>query len=749
MPRRASRRRQRRAACVPIDANSPGVFTVQQCVPACSRRGVIRSTTLCLLLHALVPATAALAQTPDGEGLRARRALVPPRIDGVLDDDVWAAEPLPLERWMSYNPLRGEPEQQRTSVWVGYDNEAIYFAFRCYDDEPDKIRATISRRDNVWNDDWVGVSLDSSRAGQLACHMFVNPSGIQMDALQSANEDAAPDWLWQSAGKIDGEGYVVEIRLPLQSIRFKGGTDVRMGMLFFRRNSRLGISWSWPEMKPGQWVFEAHAPVAFGELKQPLLLEVIPSATYSHNQVRPEGAWQDALSKGEFGASLKYGINSTTTLDATVNPDFSQVESDAFEVEINQRFPVFFSEKRPFFMEGLGLFDLAGTGGDSTMRTAVHTRRIVDPSAGVKLTGTAGRYTFATLMAPDESAAPGDRKMYTIGRGLRNFGDGQYAGVLVTDTEFERDYNRVIAADIALKHGDRLRWNGNMILTESATPAGESSSGFGGQFTYSYETRRVNVSGQLEHYSSGFRMDTAFLNRVGVTRGWQYQGLSFYPDEKRYGWLKRINPFLWVMAADDRIQGGSELWVLPGVRFNFTRQGYLRLDLMRGHETFANQRFTVGRVFADGGAQITRWLNFGGTVNNGPAVFYDAVDPFQGTSRSLSAHVGLQPNSRLNHNVAYTFVHFERRDTGEKVYDVHVLNLRNTYQFTRHFMVRAILQYDSSRQRMLGDFLASYELVPGTVVHAGYGSLWERPDLDPYRPVARAFFFKASYLARF
>ena len=199
----------------------------------------------------------AFAQTADRQELRARRATVPPKIDGLLDDELWATEPLQLDVWMSYNPLRGEPEQQRTKVWIGFDDEAIYFAFRCYDTEPDKIRSTISRRDNVWNDDWVGVSLDSSRAGQIAYHMFVNPSGIQMDALQSANEDTSPDWLWQSAGRVDAEGYVVEIRLPLQSIRFKGGNDVRMGMLFFRKNSRLGVSWSWPEMKPGEWVFEA------------------------------------------------------------------------------------------------------------------------------------------------------------------------------------------------------------------------------------------------------------------------------------------------------------------------------------------------------------------------------------------------------------------------------------------------------------------------------------------------------------
>jgi hypothetical protein len=210
-----------------------------------------------------------------------------------------------------------------------------------------------------------------------------------------------------------------------------------------------------------------------------------------------------------------------------------------------------------------------------------------------------------------------------------------------------------------------------------------------------------------------------------------------------------VNPFLWVQTGEDRLQGGSELWVLPAIRFNFTRQGYLRLDVMRGHETFAQRRFVVGRAFADGGALIKRWLNVGGSFNQGPAVFYDPVNPFQGTRRSINLRAGFQPNPRLNHNLSYTFVHFERRQTREPVFDVHVVNVRNTYQFTPQFLLRAITQYDSSRRRVLGDFLASYELMPGTVVHAGYGSLWERREVDPYRPTARAFFFKASYLARF
>jgi hypothetical protein len=307
----------------------------------------------------------------------------------------------------------------------------------------------------------------------------------------------------------------------------------------------------------------------------------------------------------------------------------------------------------------------------------------------------------------------------------------------------------VFAADVSLRHGSRFRWNANMILTDSATPAGGTSTGNGGQVSYNYETRRVGIAGQVEHFSTDFRMDTAFVNRVGMTRMWQYQALSFYPDQKKYPWIRRVNPFLWIAGGEDRVQGGRELFVLPALRFNFTRQGFLRVDYGRGHETFAGQRFDVGRAMVDGGAQILRWLSVGANFNKGPSIFYDPRAPFQGRRRSIFGRVTLQPNAKLNHNLSYSFVHFEREDTGALVYDVHIVNLRNTYQFNKQFLLRAITQYDSSRRRVLGDFLASYELAPGTVVHGGYGSLWERLEYNPYQTTARAFFFKASYLAHF
>jgi hypothetical protein len=711
---------------------------------------VHRISLLIAVFVALGP-RAVFGQTPPRLELHARHVSAGPTIDGILDDEAWSDAPLALESWVSYNPMRGQPAQEETRVWVVHDDRAIYIAFRCLDSQPDKIRTTISRRDNVFPDDWVGMSLDSSGAGQLAYHLFVNPSGIQMDALNSgSSEDFAPDWVWQSAGRIGEDGWTAEIRVPLENLRFRSGDEVRMGVLFYRRLSRAGVSWSWPEMRPGNWVLESNADLVFDRLQSRRLFEAIPSATFSNRLTEPLAAtFAERDSRGDFGASIKYGLTSSVALDATVNPDFSQVESDAFEVEINTRFPVFFSEKRPFFMEGINLFNLAGTGGDASMRTAVHTRRIIDPSAGIKITGALGRHTFGVLSSPDTSPEGSEERYFTIGRHVLNVGQGEYFGVLATDTELAGEHNRVIGGDFALRHGQRFRWNGSLLSSHSRSLSGEDQHGLGTQLTYAYSTRRLDVSGQVEHYDRGFRMDTAFLNRVGMTRGWQFQGLNFYPSPERFGWIKRINPFVWMTRARDRVQGGTEAFVLGGWNWNFTRAGFLRLELGRGHETFVGQQFDTGRQGANGNIQILRWLNIGGSWSSGPAIFYDPVVPFQGDRTQTNVRFNLQPNARLNSSTSYNFVSFTNRSTGLEVFDAHVVNLRNTYQFTPQFLIRAVAQYDSSQKRVLSDFLASYELTPGTVVHAGYGALFERDVAVPYKATARALFLKASYLARF
>jgi hypothetical protein len=730
-------------------------------------RNPMRRTACLLALCCLTGVSAAHAQ---GEPtFQVARVTAPPMIDGDLSDEAWLGKPLDLGQWVTYNPLRGEKVLFRTDVRIVYDDRNIYFAFHCFDDEPDRIRTTVSRRDNVFNDDWIALSLDSAGTGQTAYHLFVNPSGVQMDALNtSSGERFEADVIWDSAGAITDDGYVVEVKLPLQTVRFSGGDTVTMGLVFFRRVSRTGISASWPEMAPGQWVFDRPAHLEFGNLKQPLLLEVLPSVTYGVNQARATpDRWDDADRKGDLGLSVKYGITSNVTLDATVNPDFSQVESDAFQIETNQRFPIFYSEKRPFFMEGMGLFDVAGTGGDGNMRTAVHTRRIINPSWGSKLTGTAGKVTFGLLNSRDASpqdvgdrgdAIAGRKKLFTLGRATYSLGQSNYLGAIVIDTEHAGRHNRVIGGDLSVKFSSRHSFSSTVLASD--TGAGASSTrGTASQLSYDYNSRRFGWANQVEHYDRDFQMDTAFFNRAGFTSGWSFGEMNFYPREGTDFWLKRVNPFYFAKVGRDRIQGGDERVLNTGIRFHFTRQAFLNISRSVGREPWRGRQFKTGggiNVFANG--QLLRWLEVNGGFNRNRAVYYDPLDPFQGRSTGAWFGVTLQPNQHFSQRIEYDTVRFNRASNDERVFTVNIVNLRTTYQFNRRFLARLIEQYDSSRRRLLTDLLGSYEFVPGTVLHAGYGSLHEErdfraerlvPGAGDFMAVSRGLFFKASYVHRF
>ena len=261
----------------------------------------------------------------------------------------------------------------------------------------------------------------------------------------------------------------------------------------------------------------------------------------------------------------------------------------------------------------------------------------------------------------------------------------------------------------------------------------------------------------MEHYDRGFRMDTAFLNQVGITQGWTYVAPSFYPDAKRWPWFKRVVPFAFAQYGRDRVQDGRPWIVVPGVRLNFTRQGFFRLDEVYGDEVWAGHTFRKGvaRVFAE--AQVMRWLYLSGRAFFGRAIFYDPLAPYLGRSRTYSGQVTLQPSARLSETLTYDRVQFDRL-AGGRVYAVDVVNTRTTFLINRYFALRGIVQFDSSRHQVLTDFLASWELLPGTVAYAGYGSLVERQDWDgtelvpgrgAYRTSQRGLFFKASYVHRF
>ncbi len=728
---------------------------------------------LVIAAFALLMATTAFAQA--AVDIPISRAAVPPKIDGVLDDEAWKVTPLPMtfDQWKSYNPVRGDtmPEIFRTEVRITYDDRNIYFAFHCFDNEPAKIRTNVSRRDSAFSDDWIAISLDSAGTGQTAFHLFSNPSGSQMDAINTSasGEQFDADIVWYSVANTTSDGYVVEVRVPLQTLRFTGGDRVRMGLVFFRKVSRTGVSYAWPEMLPGQWVFDRPSHIVFDNLKPRRLVELLPSVTYGVNQAREESssAWAEADNDAHVGASGKLGITSAVTLDGTINPDFSQVESDAFQIEVNRRFPVFFSEKRPFFMEGMGLFNIAR--GDN-MRTAVHTRRIVDPVFGAKLTGTLGKTTFGVLNSLDDHPGDiGDRgdefadrnKLFTIGRATYALRRSDYVGAILTQTEHAGRSNLVTGADFSIRPSSSQSLSG-MFLTSATSESGTDTSGNTAELSYEFETRRYTSRWQVEHYDRDFQMDTAFYNRTGFTSGFAYNEVNFYPGGGQNYWLQRIHPFLFAKYGHDDIQDGHEVFVNTGLQFNFTRQGTFEVATSHGTEAWQGRQFDSGNdIFFFGRIQAVRWFGVFAGGGIGPGIYYDEIDPFQGRSFFSFYGFTFQPNQHLTQEIEGNTNRFDRESTGERIFDVTVLNSKTTYQFDNHFRVRLLLQYDSSEHRVLTDFLASYEFVPGTVFHAGYGSLYERGPSDAndptrpdhleekYRAMNRGLFFKASYLKRF
>ena len=315
-----------------------------------------------LLLSTLLPALASAAPAPPAEPFRPARVHTPPAIDGVLDDAAWQAA-TQSSNFKTWRPDYGKEPRGKTTVYAAYDAENMYFAFRALDEDPSKIKASMASRDSIRPDDWICINLDSFGDQQALYGFYVNPLGIQMDSRYAANkEDIGFDAVWYSAGRIDAQGYIVEVRIPFKSIRYSGREPVMMGVIFERNDSRRAEGSMDPPIDPraGYNFTIQMRPIAFDGIKHYTLLEVLPDATYSRQEQAREGALLRTAGGGDVGATVKYGLTAQLTVDGTYNPDFSQVEADAGQIDVNLRHPLFFAEKRPFFLEGNEVFNIAG-----------------------------------------------------------------------------------------------------------------------------------------------------------------------------------------------------------------------------------------------------------------------------------------------------------------------------------------------------------------------------------------------------
>jgi hypothetical protein len=701
-------------------------------------------------------------------------------IDGKLVENTWQ-QPALTRDFITVSPRFGELLNQETKVWAAYDNENLYFAFQCYDSEPDKIKTSVSQRDKILSDDQVGILLDSLGSQQSSYEFYINPNGIQADAVSSSTSsksDLTPDFVWESAGQLIPTGYQVEMRIPLKSIRYQvnKNKEVRMRVMFYRQIIHLGAIATWPQFKPGQTDLRCMTDLVYRDFKGAgLKMEMLPNFTVSRNSERIEANTWGKSTDTNIGIALKYGITSSITAEATVNPDFSQVESDTFQVEINQRYPLFYSEKRPFFMESQEVLAfaivhdaMASLLEYGMMVSPIHTRRIVDPGWAVKLSGSSGKMNFAFLAANDRSAGQpwensinpnkGKSALFGIFRARYNLGQDNTLGILYTGRYFANQLNHVVGADLKYRLFKDLRASLSYLNSSTRQAEGEPlKKGEGWNAILQYITRRVIFMTSYERYSADFYMATAFQNRVGISRWWFGIGPYINVKLKSLPWLKRIVPYFhysWLHDLGTELDDISRVF---GLYMNFAPMGDLYLEYRVEDEAWKGAVFDKNYFIILGFIQLSKWLQLNAHLYLGGQIYYDAPQPLLGNDRKIDIGAALEPSKKLKVGFNYLHSDFKDKQTHEKIYSLDIYNLHTTYQFNKYFFIRGILRYDNLQEKLLTDLLASFTLIPGTVVHLGYGSLylenqwqnnqWIRNQGDLIK-MRQGLFFKASYLWR-
>ncbi|HSA56514.1 MAG TPA: DUF5916 domain-containing protein, partial [Gemmatimonadaceae bacterium] len=412
-----------------------------------------------LLPGLLLQVAAATGPTIPGNGSptfdvpRAAEEIV---VDGRLDEPAWA-QAARLTGFSQYEPADGQPATQATEVRVFYTAQALHFGIVARVRPGSNLNATLSKRDAILNDDRVIIYLDTFNDRRRAFVFGVNPLGVQLDGVRSegsgtagrmfgGGDDWSPDFHFESRGLVADSQYVVEVRIPFKSLRFDSSGPQEWGLNISRITPSTNTEDTWVDTRRASASFLAQAGTMRGieDVERGIVTEWQPFVTTVLNGARDEttGEFDRGSAKTEAGVNLRVGFPAVS-LDATVNPDFSQVETDVGLVTANERFALFIPEKRPFFLEGIELF--------STPNQLVYTRRVISPAAGAKITGKLGPLGIAHLTALDDR--PGDDAWFNVSRIRSDFGGNSVAGLTFTDRRAEDDANTVVAADSRIVFG--------------------------------------------------------------------------------------------------------------------------------------------------------------------------------------------------------------------------------------------------------------------------------------------------------
>jgi len=710
--------------------------------------------------------------------------------------------------FIQQSPTDGAPGTENTEVWLGHTKTTLYVMFVCYDHHMNLLRSHLARRENVLTDDNVTILLDPFQDHRRGVLFQVNPMGVQADAAWSevSGSDYSFDQVWDSEGRLTKDGWMVLLAIPFRSLRFRPvGSD--WGVVFERNFPRNSETDYWPRVT---------ASIA-GTLTQEGTMRGIEGVTGSHNiQINPYVLGQnektllnmDPLNpyfsqrtfEGTVGGEVKAIWKDSIVFDGTVNPDFSNIESAQPQFTVDQRYPVYFPELRPFFLENASFF--------TTPLTLLYTRNIIQPDYGLRVTGKISHTNVGLMLVddrePGETVAPGDplygaKATFAVGRIAQDFGKNFTIGPMYTDEEFGGGWNRIGGVDFNWR--PNKQWNILGQTVESSTkesnpnsaasvfPSGYSA-GPASDIQVTRNGHAFNMQDEYQDVSTGFLSTMGFFQTSNIRSDHYHANYQWFPKKsvvQSYGletneniaYDHNGNPVYRYLSFDPFLLLPNNIVLAPLVGQNRDSVGPQNGYLLNQTHTFVED---WGGIVARGAPFSQFNFNLQAT-KSGNVNYYPVTGgvPFEMNQETVQLLFTMQPIRQITDDNTYLLDRDHSRLDKQLVYESQTLRTRLNYQFTRAFSARVIVEYDSTLANPLETSLLRTKEVstqalltwlphPGTAIYVGYTNDIQNLDrslcdLQPgggcnpnnltpprsplYLNDQRQFFVKASYLIRF
>jgi hypothetical protein len=730
-----------------------------------------------------------------------------PVIDGKLDERAWR-EAAALRDFRQTQPGDNTAPSYPTTIMLGYDRDRFYLGVHAVDD-PKKVRSTVARRDDITGDDYIAIYLDTFNDRRRAYLLMFNPLGAQQDGLFSEGRepDFSVDVVMESKGTLTEDGYTIEVAIPFKSLRYEIGKGKLWGVHALRYIRHLDEEDSWAPLKRdkagldrsgakdarARFLAQAGHVTGLEEVATERAMEIIPVLTIAETGRRaralpPGASLPDMVDSGRFvnqpvnadaGLTGKLRLTPGVTFDFALNPDFAEVEADQPQVTANQRFPLFFEERRPFFLEGADIF--------RTPVMTFHSRTIIDPDVALKLSGKRGRTNFGALLASDK--APGnfsederndpaqfpaisrfiDHNAYAgVLRVRRDVGDQSSLGLVATSYNFIEDHNQLAGIDGRLSLSRNTFFTFQMLGTTSRRAfydpeedrnAYRTGNGFAYFTELNRAGRRLNLQLSGQGYTKDYRADLGFTSRTDTNNWNVYARYNSEPRPQRK--LISWSAIYTTLVQFDWRGRSQYVYHFPRVALNFRRQTFLQLAVYRDYMRLFEEEFGAKRTGARAGAffgraeRSTYWNGYTITFGTSPSRKYSAniivdgswkvldydfgagpkfprvspaalanpdapLDPGPGNTNDITASFVWRPAEAFRASMDYTKSRLVRIDTRRTAYDQNLWSLRASYYFTRFTFARARVDYDTLVARVRGQFLLGWTPHPGTSLYVGY-----------------------------